>query len=201
MIARLSEHLTAYISKHKYLTESEQEVYRYCLNLIIGKILYITAIITYGLILKRPFLAITFLSVMMPLRLFVGGAHASSEVVCFIISYSTAFITIALIPAIVLNLPEIAIILIYTISMIPIVMFAPVDHKNKRMVGIKRIKLRQKSLFLIIVLSLSILVLIRYQQWLYIGMISGCAFICSINIIIGIIINMRDHDSFNPERK
>lgn len=112
--------------------------------------------------------AIIFNIFYIPLRSFAHGFHAKNNVQCWIITIATYFLLYLYIKYIVLNI--ISVILLFTISIISFLIWAPADTKNLPLIRkSNRTKLKKASLFILIIEIL--LSFVCCKSYIYIAII------------------------------
>lgn len=197
MVNKITKCLIVFVSRELELSSTEEQIYEYCIKSIISKCTYFFIVSLYGIIIKQPLIALVYLSLMFPFRLFSGGAHCSHKSVCLIISYSLAFLSIGLTPIIVRKIPYlIYYIYFFFFSLLPIVLLSPVDNYKKRLSSAKKMALRKKTITMAIIISIFIILSYTLKQGFMVGIIAVSTFICGVNVICGVIINKK----FKQER-
>ena len=181
--------LSEYIGKHNKLTEGEKNIYRYCIEKIISKTIYILIILITGILLNQFFLAIVFMTTIVSLRTFGGGIHASSRILCGLISYSVGVIPMLLIDWLENMISPVIFIYMYLICIVFSVFIAPVDTRNKRFSPKQKKKLKKKFLIFVCIMSISFFIFIRFKLIPYYALISIGVLVCSISFLLGYIQN------------
>jgi len=114
----------------KYGADPEMEdIYSYGIEGVISTLLILVFLIISGFILNKPLHMIVFILAWLPLRILVGGAHASSHWLCTIISVVLGTISVGL--SIFWHIVPFAVTVV--LSLICYFIFfamAPVVHKN-----------------------------------------------------------------------
>lgn len=147
-----------YIDSDKY----DYEVYLYGFESLIAVILNIISILLIGLVFDRFMHTIVFLACYCPLRQFTGGYHADTYEKCFF-TFVIIFIGTILIAN---NLSDIGlkplIILFSVLNWISICLLSPVQHFNKPLTDIEKIKYKKNARLISSVVLLFILVSKNY---------------------------------------
>lgn len=135
MLQQVASDLTQLLLKKEIVREQDKEIYIYgfeaMLSTIINAILVLTIGILTGLLLETLIFIISFAL----LRVYCGGYHAKTHVGCilmFLIIYGSAMLAPYLIRAQYYGLFSIA---ISGVSLLVILIYAPIEHKNRPFVG------------------------------------------------------------------
>ena len=170
-----------YDSTHRY--------YEYCLFLILGHTLFITAVVIIGLLSGRLFPALVFLFSALPLRIFCGGAHAPTKQLCNVLSYGAAVIGIFPVPD--LHVPIIFTLTLFVINWCSLLWISPVPPVNKSFDQTRIKKLRRRSVPALLIIFLEFSVFLILQLNGYCSCVCYCAIICNVSCMIGLIQNKR----------
>ena len=135
MIKQISLKITNFIFKNTELDTELFEVYKYGIEITISTLLNIFWIIAASMVLSDVISGIIFLAVFISLRSFVGGYHAKTYFMCnalFLLTYLLVYY----ISSIILELVEGELFsrlltILILLGIIPIIAFAPVQHKSK----------------------------------------------------------------------
>ncbi len=135
MIKRISLKVANFIFKSTELDTELFEVYEYGIEITISTLLNIFWIITASMVLSDVISGMIFLAVFISLRSFVGGYHAKTYFMCnalFLLTYLLVYYISSIAAAFVEEelLSRLLTVLIL-LGVIPIIAFAPVQHKNK----------------------------------------------------------------------
>lgn len=194
MIKKISILLTNFIMKNKSLDDDERLVYEYCIRIILKRSLWVLLLLMLGIMTNRIIVSLLFILTFIPLRTFCGGAHASTSTICSILSYGISLTIIMLSPLLGELIPFIYVLIFFIFFIMPILLLAPVDTKNKRLNPIQKKCLRTKCFIHILLLVTLFFVFSMSQTKTYCMTLSLCVIICSINVIIGFFQNRRNHN-------
>ena len=86
MISKLSDLITQNLLKRKVISDDEKELYDYGLFMMISYVVFFVISMIFGIALNIPFSSILFYISFCLIRNFAGGAHASTEIKCDIIT-------------------------------------------------------------------------------------------------------------------
>jgi accessory gene regulator protein AgrB len=177
----------------------------YALDLI----LFNGSLLLIGAFTKNFINSVFFIITMAPLKMIAGGAHAKSQGVCSIISYSVFILTMAIsqiatnVKLSLFNLPYISYILCaLTVAIcVGIIFLAPVDHPNKRFDNASKKKLKKISFFYCIAICMLQMFMLQYSQtftniskphaYRYSFTVFTCLIVIFVNQIIGKIIDRK----------
>lgn len=191
MIAELSNCIIKSVSKSIDIDPEFYDYYKYGIEITISSIINISLILLFGLIIGSFLSAVCFLLCVIPLRQFCGGYHASTYFRCnstFLLAFLIDYL-IARILALV-NIPLNILETISLISVIPIILYAPVPnvHKSKNQVRDKKCHVISVILGVVI----SIISLLFFEANLFVSsLIITSQATVSILIILEIILQRR----------
>lgn len=151
---KLANAITNYYLKKNVIAGDKYDIYFYGFKLIIADIINYMIIITLGMILKKLPESIIFLISLCGLRQFTGGFHAKTFWLCRL-SMVITFMGVLMAATFIENL-KIEILLtvsINIISIIAIMILAPIENVNKRLSKAQRKSNKIKSIITSILLS------------------------------------------------
>lgn len=166
------------------ISNDDKASYIYCFEYAIDTIIFPLTILLSGLIFNRFIPALLFSVVIIPLKMTAGGAHASTRIICSILSYSLCFITLFCYQLLD-NIPLTILNICYIICCVLIMYLSPVDHKNNRLASDTKHRLKKMCIIYIILISTVYTALIYNDMPEYYLMINACVFIVATNQIIG----------------
>lgn len=141
---QIVEHLTDLMITNGVISKEEQEVYRYGLEQIIGKIVGSVFILFLALLHKTIWSAILFLIVFYGFRERTGGYHANSRLGCFLTSIMMFLVEDWVFVPIFTD-KEIYQILLWILSVGTILILAPMDHENLNLTEYEKRKCKKAS--------------------------------------------------------
>jgi len=125
----VANHVTRSLIKNNLIDSGEEDDYRYGVEVVLGKILNYSTIIIMALLTNKLIPTVVFLTFFLSLRKRAGGYHAKTAFRCYIGTVGTyALISIAIIPFLTGN--SWVEFLIFIVSVVLILVFAPVNHPN-----------------------------------------------------------------------
>ncbi len=132
MIVALSNCIIKSVSKNVDIDPEYYDYYKYGIEITISSIINILLILLFGLIIGSLLSAVCFLLCVIPLRQFCGGYHASTYFRCnstfllaFLVDYWVADIIVSI------NIPLNMLEAISLVSIIPVILYAPVPNTHK----------------------------------------------------------------------
>lgn len=158
---KLANAITNYYLKKNVIAGDKYEIYLYGFKLIIADIINYIIIITLGMILKKLPESIIFLITLCGLRQFTGGFHAKTFWLCrtsMVITYISVLAATNVIEN--LKAGTSITVLINIISIIVIMLFAPIENVNKRLSKAQRKSNKIKSIIASILLSTASVMLV-----------------------------------------
>ena len=191
---RISVLLTNLISRSKTIDEKEKLIYEYCIRIILKRCLFVIILLFFGILTNRVCVSILFLLTFIPLRSFCGGMHASTPTICTVLSYGIGLAIIFFSPLLGELIPYTVILYFFILFCVPIILFAPVDTKNKRFNLTQIRSLRIKCIFLTLLIGVVFIFLSLVHAQTYCMTLLLCVIICSVSIVIGSLQNRRNRD-------
>ncbi|PWN00196.1 MAG: hypothetical protein DBX37_02580 [Massilioclostridium sp.] len=184
----ISQKVVAYFLRNNVITEDEQDIYQYGIKLIISNVLGVVLILLAGVILNQFWFAVVHLVCMITVRIYSGGFHADTYIVC----NSSSVITFLLVCGVTVWLPPKiwlwSAIIFCIVALIIAFYLSPVEHPNKPFTKKQGRKYRMISLTMMVLLSISAIILTIYR--IQIGVcIAATLLAISILMIAGIMKN------------
>ncbi len=183
---------TTILEKTDRFNEKQIELCIYCLNHILSQFVFYIFCITLGILTDNFIVSILFLAVLIPLRSYCGGAHASTRRTCFLLSYGISSLTIAIAPRMINYVPTQAILGLFVIAMLPMFILAPIIPKNKSISNNRIIMLRKKGMTSNCIICAVFICSYFTGNKTYYSSITICVIICSISVLIGYFQKKRD---------
>lgn len=132
------------------ITEEEEEVCAYGMELIISGIISIALVLIIGLITGNIWYSVVYNMMMVVIRIYTGGYHADTHIRCNVCYCMTFLISIALLRVQMHIKTELAIWIIALAGYLIIVLNAPLEHHNKKLT------MKQKEDYMVISAMLGI---------------------------------------------
>lgn len=132
------------------ITEEEEEVCAYGMELIISGIISIALVLIIGLITGNIWYSVVYNMMMVVIRIYTGGYHADTHIRCNVCYCMTFLISIALLRVKMHIKTKLAIWIIALAGYLIIVLNAPLEHHNKKLT------MKQKEDYMVISAMLGI---------------------------------------------
>lgn len=170
------------------ITDEERYMYEYCIDSMLQIVIYIVLIILIGAFTGKIYESAFFLIFFLNIRLFAGGFHADKDKNCFLLSV-TSYLIYIIVNEIIRHFNRTNVFVGTIILGIIIILFAPVDCNNRRL--IKDEKIRNKIITSGIIFIMLIINVLGYFNILNIelSLTFSCCLIETITLLLGIIKN------------
>lgn len=184
MIHGLSKNIAEFYGDKEGYTQDKIEVCTYGLELIISDIIAIFIVMIAAVFTNTVLYTITLLLVFASIRLQAGGFHASSHLKCNLLFFAAYAVSVLLVKFIPINITKYLISIMNVISIIEIIMYAPVAHPNKPVSKTKKKKCRYRSLIMVVIFSMvSIALLFNVRTIQYATAIAVGIFFVGLSIV------------------
>lgn len=117
--------MTLVCLKHNMIPQSQEEFFRYGLELLISSVISIVSYLTLGILIGKADVVMCILITLIPLQSFGGGYHADSHARCYFTMLIGLVISLLLVEVLGTFLLFLAIL-----ACVPIYLYAPVEHKK-----------------------------------------------------------------------
>lgn len=142
----LSQKIVERLCDHGIIDRAKLDIYIYAYELLISSLASIFLIVTLSYICGNAWYSVAFLTGFIPLRIYMGGYHASSHFNCYL-AFSSAFLASVSLSYQIEATYKFRLITTSVLFMIAF-LCAPVEAKNKRLTIEKRRKYRHISICL-----------------------------------------------------
>lgn len=130
MFENIADDLSIMLAEKKIIKPENREFYFYGLQLAISKLFFFLVILTISILTKTFLVSMAFVFMYSVIRQFSGGHHCRSEVSCFFVSILLYLIMI-LFYDIDMHGGKIFLCVSAAVSTLLIMVFSPIEHKNK----------------------------------------------------------------------
>lgn len=187
MIARLSKRMASFFVRNDVIKSEDEEVYEYGLQLLLstvfnGIIALILAIIS-GTVLQ----CVCYLVVFILLRKSAGGFHAKTHFGCCCILSVVLSLFIMFIKFVPNEVYGIVAAIAATVSVVIILMFAPLEHENKPISDKDKSRLRKISIIYAILFALLVFALFIAKLKMIMICIALGMFTASSSMLVAVI--------------
>ena len=133
MIQKLASEVADYFIKKDIFKETEREIYIYGFDLVISGLMNVFLVLIAGILLNSLTYALIFVFVMITVRMYTGGYHADTHIMCNIIFLSAFLVSIVMLD--VVNYFSISWVIwfLQCIGLILVTRFAPLENRNKKL--------------------------------------------------------------------
>lgn len=195
MFYKTSVYIADILEQQNKFAPEDKEVYRYGVQQGLNLTLNILTTIIIGVLCGMVYPSILFLVCYMPLRSFCGGYHAKTHLRCYI--YSVVMITSILLVAKYTAFNIVLYEVLVLISLIIILLLAPVEDENKKLDSVEKRVFRKRA-YIISFLEVLLyhIFLLTHLTYCYI-ILCVALFSLSILMIIGSIKNYTQRKHMN----
>ena len=116
--------------KKNIINEDELPVYQYGMQVLIGNIAGMLTVLIVGILISRLVESIIFITIYATLRIYTGGYHARTPLVCNIVFLGTYLVTVMLEA---LKVNNSVVWIVYLLSCLIILRFSPIENVNKEL--------------------------------------------------------------------
>lgn len=141
--------------KKNIINEDELPVYQYGMQVLIGNIAGMLTVLIVGILISRLVESIIFITIYATLRIYTGGYHARTPLVCNIVFLGTYLVTVMLEA---LKVNNSVVWIMYLLSCLIILRFSPIENVNKELDEKDKEIYRNKSLIISTLLLMILLV-------------------------------------------
>lgn len=131
MATRIAECITQKLLASSVIEEGDRELYNYGFFLLITRFFFFIITVLAGFLVSIPGESILFYIVFMSLRTYAGGVHARTETACTILTTLALTVSVFGIKVMELTSSNLISVLMLTIGGLCILMFSPLDTKDK----------------------------------------------------------------------
>lgn len=155
MFENIADDLAILLAEKKIIKPENREFYFYGLQLAITKLFFFLVILTISLFTKTFLVSMAFVFMYSAIRQFTGGHHCRSEVSCFFVSILLYLIMILFYD---INMYGGKLFLCVTaaISVFLVMIFSPIEHKNKPLSVDERKKYGRISKVIAVILAITV---------------------------------------------
>ena len=145
MLGRIADSIAVLFLKKNIINEDELPVYQYGMQVLIGNIAGMLTVLIVGILISRLVESIIFITIYATLRIYTGGYHARTPLVCNIVFLGTYLVTV-MIEALKVN--NSVVWIMYLLSCLIILRFSPIENVNKELDDKDKEIYRNKSLII-----------------------------------------------------
>lgn len=187
MFHNSSAKLTDKLISLNTISSEDREIYEFGIQHIFIALLNISTVILIGFLTNSVKEALVFISAFIPLRIFAGGFHFSTPFRCYI--FSSCFVAAVLLAMRYFSISLLIYCLLYCISSIIILVFAPVEDKNKPLDQLEKKVYRKRTIIIFGLENVVILIFYFTKVQFAVQSIMVSTIILSLMIVFGLIKN------------
>lgn len=187
MFQRVSIKLTDKLISLKTINSKDREIYEFGIQHIFITLLNISTVVVIGFILHSTKEALAFILAFIPLRIFAGGFHFSTPIRCYV--FSSCFVTAVILAMRHYSITFLIYCLLYCMASIIILIFAPVEDKNKPLDQMEK-KIYRKRTITVLLLESVLIFIFYFTKILFAAQcIMVSTIVLSLMIVLGVIKN------------
>ena len=145
MHGSIADSIAVLFLKKNIIYEDELPVYQYGMQVLIGNIAGMLTVLIVGILISRLVESIIFITIYATLRIYTGGYHARTPLVCNIVFLGTYLVTVMLEA---LKVNNSVVWIMYLLSCLIILRFSPIENVNKELDEKDKEIYRNKSLII-----------------------------------------------------
>lgn len=145
MLGRIADSIAVLFLKKNIINEDELPVYQYGMQVLICNIAGMLTVLIVGILISRLVESIIFITIYATLRIYTGGYHARTPLVCNIVFLGTYLVTVMLEA---LKVNNSVVWIMYLLSCLIILRFSPIENVNKELDDRDKEIYRNKSLII-----------------------------------------------------
>ena len=145
MLGRIADSIEVLFLKKNIINEDELPVYQYGMQVLICNIAGMLTVLIVGILISRLVESIIFITIYATLRIYTGGYHARTPLVCNIVFLGTYLVTVMLEA---LKVNNSVVWIMYLLSCLIILRFSPIENVNKELDEKDKEIYRNKSLII-----------------------------------------------------
>ena len=130
MLGRIADSIAVLFLKKNIINEDELPVYQYGMQVLICNIAGMLTVLIVGILISRLVESIIFITIYATLRIYTGGYHARTPLVCNIVFLGTYLVTVMLEA---LKVNNSVVWIMYLLSCLIILRFSPIENVNKEL--------------------------------------------------------------------
>ena len=145
MLGRIADSIVVLFLKKNIINEDELPVYQYGMQVLIGNIAGMLTVLIVGILISRLVESIIFITIYATLRIYTGGYHARTPLICNIVFLGTYLVTVMLEA---LKVNNSVVWIMYLLSCLIILRFSPIENVNNELDDRDKEIYRNKSLII-----------------------------------------------------
>lgn len=166
IITKFCHIIVNFFIRKNIFSEEQRYIYQYGFELCVSSVIGILMVLGIGLISGRFWESIIFYIVFCFTRLFSGGFHAPTYLLCKI-TFGTVLILVLVLDWLLCNITEFYWYILYFYSLIIVCTFAPVENHNKPLTELEKIRSKVISIVEMVIWLAVMLLFKSFESELY----------------------------------
>ena len=149
MFRNLAEDIAYLLIKNKIVDIERRDIYVFGIEVLLLNSLNILTALVVSIVTGTKLHFLAFIFVFIPLRIFSGGYHAKTSEVCYLITTGTYVLSVLCVnrfPEMYTSIPA---LIALSVLIVPMILLAPIEHKNNPLSPHERKRNRLVSITLI----------------------------------------------------
>lgn len=149
MFRNLAEDIAYLLIKNKIVDIEKRDIYVLGVEVLLLNLLNILTALLVSIVTGTKLHFLAFILVFVPLRIFSGGYHAKTSEVCYLITTGTYVLSVLCVnrfPEMYTSIPA---LIALSVLIVPMILLAPIEHKNNPLSPHERKRNRLISIVLI----------------------------------------------------
>lgn len=145
MLSKIAEKLSLQLIENDVIQSKEREIYVFGIKMLVTQTAHALLVILLGYCFGLFYESFVFLITYMPLRIYAGGYHASSNTRCFMSSALMMVVVLLIIKGVPIDLMLSLSWVLGLVSLVTILYFAPVENSKKLLDAKEKIVYKKKT--------------------------------------------------------
>lgn len=188
MFNNIAVHIVDKLIEYNTINSDDRDIYKFGINQIFTNLFNFITVILIGLAIDSVKEAVFFFTAFIPLRIFAGGFHSRTPLRCYI--YSSIITAAVLLAMRYINIPLLIYCLLYIVSSVIIVCFAPVEDVNKPLDDLEKKVYKNRTVKIWIIESIAFIIFELLKMYAFMKCFLYSIILSAVLIVLGIINNM-----------
>lgn len=188
MFNNIAVHIVDKLIEYNTINSDDRDIYKFGINQIFTNLFNFITVILIGLAIDSVKEAVFFFTAFIPLRIFAGGFHSRTPLRCYI--YSSIITAAVLLAMRYINIPLLIYCLLYIVSSVIIVCFAPVEDVNKPLDDLEKKVYKNRTVKIWIIESIAFIIFELLKMYTFMKCFLYSIILSAVLIVLGIINNM-----------
>ena len=189
MFDNIAVYIVDKLIEYNTINSDDRDIYKFGINQIFTTLLNFTTVILIGLVTDSVKEAVFFFTAFIPLRIFAGSFHSRTPLRCYI--YSSIITAAVLLTMRYIDIPLLIYCLLYIVSSVIILFFAPVEDVNKLLDDLEKKVYKNRTFRIWIVESIAFIIFELLKMYTFMKCFLFSIILSAVLIVLGIINNMK----------